>query len=606
MTDTDNTAADNTAAAAADQGSSWKIFIRLMGYITVQRLRLVFAIISLIFGSITTAFQPVIYGKAVDQVSVGDATKLSFYVFAMLGVALVGGLFLYIANRELAILAQRGMQLMRTELFTQMNRLSMRFYDKESSGDLDARITSDVEAVAQFFSTSIGKVVSIVMTVASMTVIMASLDLVLMLVVVISIPLTGFFLMFLGKRVRRDMATFQSSIGELNGFVEETIMSQKTVQAFGSEKEGVDRVNEMSETARTADRDAQFVSFLMPPASRFANNIDVALVALVGASRAISGAITVGSVVSFIGYARQFGSQAIQLTQVYSQVAQAIAGAERVFEIIDATPDIKDLPHAKAVSHADGHVEFDDVNFSYDGETQVLFNNDIQVKAGETIGLVGPTGAGKSTIMNLLTRFYDIDSGSIKIDNIDIRDVKISDLRERCGVVPQVPFLFNESVMYNLKYGRAGATDEECIAAAKEANAHRFIERLPDGYDTNLGGGGESLSQGQRQLLTIARAIVSNPDVLVLDEATSSVDTRTERRIQVALDRLVEGRTSFVIAHRLSTVRDADRILVIRAGRIIERGTHHELLAKRGFYYELFLEQFRPELVEALKESHLP
>lgn len=584
--------------------SSWQVFLRLIGYLTSQKLRLVMAIILLIIGAIITALQPVIFGLAVDEVSTGDASRVGLYCVVILGVAIVGGGFIGLANRELAILAQRGMQQLRSEVFTQMNRLSLTFYDRESSGDLDARITSDVEAVSQFYSISVGRVVAITVTVSSMIVIMTRLDWFMMLVVVAVIPIAGVLFGFLGSRVRSEMRKFQDTVGELNGFVEETVMSQKTVRAFGAERHAVEAVKEMSDQARRSDRNAQFVSYLMPPASRFANNLDVALVALFGASRAIAGTVSVGTVVSFVAYAVQFGSQSMQLTQVFSEIAQAIAGGERVFEIIDAKPDIKDAEDAKDVEDADGIVDFDHVNFSYDGETQVLFDNDFHVKAGQTVGLVGPTGAGKSTIMNLLTRFYDIESGSIKLDGQDIRDIKVSDLRSRCGVVPQVPFLFSESVMYNLQYGREGATEAECIEAAKQANAHTFIQCLPQGYDTVLGGSGERLSQGQRQLLTIARAIVSNPDVLVLDEATSSVDTRTERRIQGALDQLVADRTSFIIAHRLSTVRDADKILVIQAGRIIERGNHQELLDQRGFYYQLYMEQFRPELVEALKESH--
>lgn len=584
--------------------SGWKVFFRLMSYLTKQRFRLILAITLLIIGTIMLAIQPVLFGKAVDEVAAGDGTRVAQYSLAIIGIAVIGGGIIAIANRELAVLAQRGMQQLRSEVFAQMNRLSLKFYDRESTGDLDARITSDVEAVSQFYSTSISRVVSITMTVSSMIVIMTRLDWVMMLVVVAVIPVAGGLFAFLGMRVRSEMGKFQQTVGELNGFVEETVMSQKTVRSFGQERLGIERVRQMSDEARAADRNAQFVSYLMPPASRFANNLDVAFVALVGASRSIAGSVSVGTVVSFVAYAVQFGSQSMQLTQVFSEIAQALAGGDRVFEIIDAKPDIADSDEAKTLESAKGVVDFDLVNFSYDGQTQVLFDNDFHVKAGQTVGLVGPTGAGKSTIMNLLTRFYDIDNGVIRIDGEDIRTLKVGDLRSRCGVVPQVPFLFSESVMYNLKYGREGVTEAECIEAAKQANAHSFIQCLPQGYDTILGGSGERLSQGQRQLLTIARAIVSNPDVLVLDEATSSVDTRTERRIQGALDQLVADRTSFIIAHRLSTVRDADKILVIQAGRIIERGSHEELLKQRGFYYQLYMEQFRPELVEALKQSH--
>ncbi|MEM8747092.1 MAG: ABC transporter ATP-binding protein [Actinomycetota bacterium] len=576
--------------------------VRLIGYFARQRLRLVFAMIMLIAGSVIMSFQPVVFGGAVDDLAEGDSSGVGRSAAIIIGLAVLSALFSYVSNRELAVLSQRAMESLRNDLFTSMQTLSLRYYDSQSAGDLDARITSDIEAINQFFSAAIARMIAATMTLGTMLVIMFTLDPLMTGVVLLVVPMAVVVIGVLGRRVQTDFSAFQQNVGELNGYVEEVVQGQKTVQAFARQSGSASHVRALSEEARKVDRSSQFLSYLMQPAVRLVNNLDIALIALIGGVRAVNGSITVGQVVSFVGYGQQFGGQMMQLSQVVSQVGSAVAGGRRVFEVLDAEPDIVDAVDARSMPAAEGEVAFDHVDFSYTPDKQILFDNTFHVPAGQTIGLVGPTGAGKSTIINLLTRFYDIDDGTITIDGVDITDVRLDDLRHRCGVVLQVPFLFSETVMYNLQYGRDGATRDECVEAAKQANAHEFIQRLPDGYDTVLERG-ESLSQGQRQLLTIARAIVADPDVLVLDEATSSVDTRTERRIQSALDVLLAERTSFVIAHRLSTIRDSDQIIVLDAGRIEEIGSHDELMEARGFYYRLYLEQFRPELLDALRTS---
>lgn len=577
---------------------------RLLGYITRQRGRLSVAVVFLVLGTVAMAFQPLLFGNAVNELASGDAANAGLYATLILGVAVVSGALNYISNRQLAILAQRGMEDLRNALFAKTQTLSLSFFDAQSSGNLNARITSDIEAVNQFFSTAVSRIISAGLTVVTMLIIMLSLDAVMTFVVLLIVPLALGVMVALGRRVQSDFASYYQLVGELNGYVEEAVEGQRTVKAFAREAESLARVRELSEAAREVDRSSQFLSYAMQPANTLISNIDVALVALIGGTRAVSGTISLGDVVSFIGYAQQFGGQNRQLTQVVTQVLSAIAGANRVFEILDRDPVVADAPDAHAMPTAEGKVDFNHVDFRYTKKHQILFDNDFHVTPGQLIGLVGPTGAGKSTIINLLTRFYDIESGEIQLDDRNIVAINLNHLRQRCGVVLQVPFLFTETVMYNLQYGRDGATPEECIAAAERAGAHRFIERLPNGYDTLLVGGGEALSQGQRQLLTIARAIVADPDVLILDEATSSVDTRTERRIQQALDSLMEGRTSFVIAHRLSTVRNADAIIVLDSGRIREMASHDELMAARGYYYDLYMEQFRPEFVDAFAVPH--
>ncbi len=567
-------------------------FPRLLSYVTHQPVRLAAAIGFLVFGALIQATQPFIFGVAVDELAGGDAGNAVRYGVAIMGLAVTSGALTFVANRQLAILAQRAMEELRNELFTKMQTLSLSFYDAEAAGDLNARVTSDTEVVNQFFTAAIGRIITTVMTVLAMLALMLTLDATMTLVVVLIVPMSFGVFVVLGRRIQADFAAYQRLVGELNGYVEEVVEGHRTVTAYGRQTDAVDRVRDLSEQARQADRSAQFRSYLMQPVNTLSNNLDVALVALIGGSRAVSGSISLGDVVSFVGYAQQFGGQANQLSQVVTQVLSAAAGGRRVFEILDREPDIISAGDAEAMPTAEGKVDFEHVDFSYLPGKQILFDNDFTVAPGQFIGLVGPTGAGKSTIINLLTRFYDIDRGDIRLDDHSITGIDLDDLRRRCGVVLQTPFLFSESVMYNLAYGREGVTPEECIEAAKAAEAHSFIERLPDGYDTILSGGAVALSQGQRQLLTIARAIVSEPDVLVLDEATSSVDTRTERRIQTALDRLMEGRTSFVIAHRLATVRNADKIIVLDAGRIQEIGSHDELMASEGFYASLYLQQF--------------
>ncbi|MGC9063453.1 MAG: ABC transporter ATP-binding protein, partial [bacterium] len=404
----------------------------------------------------------------------------------------------------------------------------------------------------------------------------------------------------ISSRTRTYFLNNQTVLGDLDGFIEENISGQKVVKVFCREEKEIERFEEVNRELKRVGTKAQIYAGIIPPLMNVLNNIDFAIVAGFGGWFAVQHIITVGTIASFINYSRQFIRPLNDLANQFNMIQSAIASAERVFEVIDEEPEPVDPPDAIELKDVKGEVEFRNVSFSYEEGVPILKNVSFHAKPGQTIALVGPTGAGKTTIVNLLTRFYDIQNGSILIDGIDIRKIKRSNLRSLLGIVLQDTYLFSASVKENIRYGRLDATDKEIEAAARLANAEQFILRLPNGYDTILSEDGGDLSQGQRQLLAIARAILANPAILILDEATSNVDTRTEKHIQEAMLNLMKGRTSFVIAHRLSTIRKADIILVINDGEIIERGKHEQLLEKKGFYYNLYMSQFNLEAAEAV------
>lgn len=565
---------------------------RLSRYLFVRRLIVMSAAALLLAALIVQSIQPLLFGRAVNDVANGRTDSLDQQALVIVILALITWVFRWTAANLVAVAAQTAMKQLREELFKKMQTLSLGFHESRSTGELMSRITSDTEVINTFLSSSLFGLASAVIQLIAVTLIMIFIDVTLTIVVVALAPVSLFVMARIGRHTARSYGQLQQSVGRINGFLEERVTGQKTLQAYGQASASVDELLVFSEDARDADERASFLGFTVMPLVRLVSNADVVGLALIGGIRVVRGATSIGSVVSFLGYAQQFSAPIGQISRSMNQAIQASAGASRVFDLLDEMPAITDEPSARHMDHADGDVAFDEVDFSYVEGQQILFDNTFHATPGQTIGLIGPTGAGKSTIINLIGRFYEIDDGEIRLDGEPITELRLEDLRRRAAVVLQTPFLFSESVMYNLKYGRSDATDEECIVAAKDANAHGFIERLPQGYDTVLAESGNNLSQGQRQLLTIARAIVAQPDVLILDEATSSVDTRTEQEIQVAMRRLMAGRTSFVIAHRLSTVRDADRIIALDHGRIQESGTHDELIAAKGFYYSLFMEQF--------------
>ncbi len=561
---------------------------RLWGYLSRQTGALLLAALFVIASSVLTLLGPYLLGRAIDgYILQRDLPGLARICMLMLLVYVLSSLATWAQSFIMAGIAQRAVRAIRQDLFSHLQKLPLRFFDTHAHGDLMSRLTNDVENVNQVLTDSVTSLVSGLLGLVGAGALMLLLNVPLAVLSMGTIAILTLVLnRWLSSRTRDAFRAQQTKLGALNGLIEETIGGQRVVKAYRREAlalEEFDRAN--AELRDNATRAQMFAGFVGPMMNGI-NNTGLALVAGVGGLMVLRGAATVGTIAAFINYARQFGRPLNDIANLYNTIQSAIAGAERVFEVMDEVPE-SDALGAKPLPPVEGDVVFENVSFGYVPDLRILKNVSLHAKPGETIALIGPTGAGKTTIINLLTRFYDVDSGRILVDGHDIRDVQKDTLRRQLGIVLQDTFLFGGTVADNIRYGCPDASDEEMIEAAKRANAHAFIHRLPHGYDTPISERGGNLSQGQRQLLAIARAILADPRILILDEATSSVDTRTERHIQEAMRLLMQGRTSFVIAHRLSTIREADQILVVSAGEIIERGTHDELLQQHGFYFNL-------------------
>ncbi|MFL0249772.1 ABC transporter ATP-binding protein [Clostridium neuense] len=570
---------------------------RLWGYFGSERKTLIIIFLLTIADSTVVLLEPYFIGRAVDAMSIRNG-KVDFNLLTIMIVALTVS---YLGDAVLVLIqgflvsssSQRIVKSMRNNLFLKLQKLPVMFFDTNSHGDIMSRLSNDIDNVSTTISQSAIQLMSGIITIVGSLVMMIILSPLLTLASLVTVPLVFLLTKSIARKTAKLFKSQQMELGKLNGHIEENISGIHVVKAFNHEEKTIKEFDSINDRLCEIGLKAQIFSGFLMPIMNVINNIGFAAVAGVGGILAVENMITVGVIASFLSYSRQFVRPLSNLANVFNTLQSAVAGAERVFEILDQKEEKEDTVDAKKVDKINGQVKFKNVHFGYRKDVDILKNVSFEAKAGETIALVGPTGAGKTTIVNLLTRFYDVTKGEIFIDGINIKDFTRDSLRRCFGIVLQDTYLFTGTIKENIKYGNLSASYEKIKLAAKMANAHEFIKRLPKGYDTVLSESGANLSQGQRQLLAIARAILTEPSILILDEATSSVDTRTELKIQEAMLKLMEGRTSFIIAHRLSTIRDADKIMVIDGGRIIEMGSHDELIAKKGKYYHMYFNQFK-------------
>jgi len=567
---------------------------RIWAYLSKQKKALTLVILLIIITSILGILGSYLIGVTIDNYIINKNLDGTLKMLGIMAIVYISNsLLTWLQTYIMVIISQKTIKNIRADLFSKFQTLSLRFFDNHPHGELMSHVTNDIDNLNNALTQGVIQFLTSVLTIIGVTIAMLFLNWIMAIVAFIIIPVILLITRKLSRFTKDAFIRRQETLGELNGFIEETIGGQEIIALFGQEEEVFDNFKVSNDNLKEASLKAEIYSGIMNPLMNFVNNLDFALVVAVGGFLTLKNLATIGIIATFVNYARQFSRPLNQLATLYNTIQAAIAGGERVFKIMDEVPDIVDSNDAKDIESLKGEVVFNDVSFGYNEEKMVLKNINLNAKPGESIALVGPTGSGKTTVINLLTRFYDINSGEIKIDGLDIKNYTIDSLRENIGVVLQDSFLFSGTIKDNIKYGRLEATDEEVIETAKLANAHSFIDHLPDKYDTIVAAQGENLSQGQRQLISIARALLSNPSILVLDEATSNIDTRTELQIQEGLNNLMKGRTSFIIAHRLKTIEEASKIIVIKSGEIIERGNHKSLIESKGFYYELYTSQFK-------------
>ncbi len=579
--------------------------IRLVAYLRPFRGQLLLVGLLVLVNTVLTVLAPRLIGQAVDllwnfftgEIQAGRAMGSLNRTMVLLLGAYVGGWATNLGSFYFMVtVGQNVLYELRASIFAKIQVLSLSFFDRHEAGDLMSRLTNDTDVINRVLSMGLTRLVSSALTLAGILVAMLALNWRLALVSFTVLPVMVLTTIFFSRRARRAFRRTRQTISGVSAELEENIAGVKVAQAFSREDANVEAFRQVSAANRDANVTAESITAAFSPTLDVLSTIGIAIVVGYGGYLALNGLVTVGVIVAFIQYVRRFFEPVRAIAMIWANLQSAIAGAERIFELLDTPPAIVDASNAVELPTIAGRVAFEDVCFEYKPREPVLQDVNLVAKPGQTVALVGPTGVGKTTIINLIGRFYDVCGGRVTVDGYDVRAVSHPSLRRQMGIVLQDTFLFSGTVMDNIRYGRLDATDEEVIEAAKLANADHFITRLPDGYDTELTEGASNLSQGQRQLISIARAVLANPRILILDEATSSVDTRTELLIQNALRGLLEGRTSFVIAHRLSTIRNADQVLFMQDGRIVERGTHQELLANQGAYYELYMSQFRREV----------
>ncbi len=571
---------------------------RLVRYLAPWKYQLVAVLTMAVLSTLFTVFSPKIVGQAITILWTGVVEGAIDYralmsILATLGwLYLLSALFSYLQQFLMVDVSQQAIFNLREDVSAKLPRLPLAYYDSRPHGETLSRVTNDIELISSTFQQGLTQMVTAVVTMVGVIIMMLLISPLMTVITFVALPLGIAVARPVIKRSQKYFKEQQEALGALNGHVEEVFTGHKEIKSFGREEKVIAEFAEHNERLYAAGWRAQFISGMIMPLMHFVNNVAYIIVAVAGSIFAAHRLVQVGDIQAFIQYARHFSQPITQTAQIANLLQSTVAAAERVFEILDETEEIPDSAEPKVIAFPRGEVRFEDVEFSYVKGEPLISQMNIAVRPGQTVAIVGPTGAGKTTLVNLLLRFYELDAGRITIDGVDIREMTRGDLRKIFGMVLQDTWLFHGTISENIAYGRAGATDEEIVAAAKAANADHFIRTLPEGYATVINEEASNLSQGQKQLLTIARAILADPPILILDEATSNVDTRTEVLVQQAMTKLMKGRTSFVIAHRLSTIKNADLILVINNGRIIEQGTHTELLEKGGFYAELYKSQF--------------
>ncbi|WP_445326875.1 ABC transporter ATP-binding protein [Solibacillus sp. FSL W7-1464] len=562
--------------------------LRIWSYLRIQKVELISVVIFVFISTLLSLVGPFLIGKTIDDYIVKlDVPGAIRMALILAGVYIASSLLTWLQTFVMIRVSQKTIRRLRQQLFEQYQSLPLSFYDKRQQGDLMSRMTNDIENLNAALSQSVIQIVSSFLTIIGTAFALFYLDWRLALVTLIIIPLIVYATKQIIKRSSVNYKARQRDLGNLNGYIEETISNADIITLFGQEKSTLAEFKEANERLRGSAMRADIISGFMGPINNFMNNLGLSLVIGAGAIMAVTSGLTIGVIASFVTYTRQFFRPINQLSNLLNTFQSAIAGSERVFEVLDEAKEVADMGNAKAKEKFSGDVKFENVQFAYETGKTVLHGIDFEAKAGETVAIVGPTGSGKTTIIQLLTRFYDATGGRILLDGEPIGQYKMTNVRDHVGVVLQDTYLFSGTVRENIRFGKLHATDDEVEQAAKIAYAHNFIKYLPEQYETVLTSGGLNLSQGQRQLIAIARAILEDPDILILDEATSSVDTMTEVHIQKGLNNLMEGRTSFVIAHRLKTIENADQIIVIKDGRILEQGNHDSLMNEQGFYATL-------------------
>lgn len=580
-------------------------FAKLLEYLSPYRLKLTIVMIFAMGSTVFTIRAPKILGKATTKIFEGLVSRISGVsggridfqyilniILILIGLYLISALFSFMQGFIVTGVAQKVSYNLRKEISEKVNRLPLKYFDSVSHGDVLSRVTNDVDTVSQTLNQSMSQIITSATTLIGVLIMMLSISWQMTIAAILILPISMILVMTIVKRSQKFFKAQQKSLGKVNGHIEEVYGGHNIMKAFNAEDEAVSEFRKINGELYNSAWKAQFLSGMMMPIMMFIGNIGYVAVSILGGWFAIRKTIEVGDILSFIQYIRSFTQPIAQVAQISNVLQSTVAAAERVFEFLDEVEETKESEAPVKLEEVEGRVTFEDVKFGYNEDKIIINDFSADIKPGQKVAIVGPTGAGKTTIVKLLMRFYDLNGGRIFVDGHDIKDFKRKDLRYDFGMVLQDTWLFSGTIMENIRYGRLDATDEEVIKAAKSAHAHRFIQTLPDGYNMVINEEANNISQGQKQLLTIARAILSDPKILILDEATSSVDTRTEILIQRAMENLMQGRTSFIIAHRLSTIRDADLILVMKDGDIIEQGSHEELLSKNGFYAELYNSQF--------------